>query len=399
LEIVLDEDVAIADVGGRAAYIVDAVRTPRGKARPDGGLAALTPHALVAALVDALDVRTNGQARNADGLFLGAVGQVGAQGAHVALVSKMYAGLPDSAFALSVNNYCVSGLTTIGQAANMIANAGAQRLLAGGVEMMSRVPFMGDKADYYEDASFPLRTRYIPVVVAADRLAEDIGVTRQEMDCAALRSQQRTAAAEGTALTASRIVVNGLDVEEPARASTTAETLAAMPAAFEALGAQYADALGGRTIDHRHTVAHAPPMCDGAGLALVSSNGKGARARILAYVETGGDPHASLTAGFTAMDRALAKAGLDLKAMDRIEFMEAFAVTIVKFLRERDVDVDKVNVGGGHLAKGHPMGATGAILLSSLLDALDDCQGRYGLVVAAGAQGVGAAMVVERLAR
>jgi len=395
----LDEDVAIADVGGRAAYIVDAVRTPRGKARPDGGLAALTPHALVAALVDALDVRTNGQARNADGLFLGAVGQVGAQGAHVALVSKMYAGLPDSAFALSVNNYCVSGLTTIGQAANMIANAGAQRLLAGGVEMMSRVPFMGDKADYYEDASFPLRTRYIPVVVAADRLAEDVGVTRQEMDCAALRSQQRTAAAEGTALTASRIVVNGLDVEEPARASTTAETLAAMPAAFGPLGAQYADALGGRKIDHRHTVAHAPPMCDGAGLALVSSNGKDARARIVAYVETGGDPHASLTAGFTAMDAALAKAGLDLKAMDRVEFMEAFAVTIVKFLRERDVDVDKVNVGGGHLAKGHPMGATGAILLSSLLDALDDCQGRYGLVVAAGAQGVGAAMVVERLAR
>lgn len=395
----MDEDVAIADVGGRAAYIVDAVRTPRGKARPDGGLAALTPHALVAALVDALDVRTNGQARNADGLFLGAVGQVGAQGAHVALVSKMYASLPDSAFALSVNNYCVSGLTTIGQAANMIANAGAQRLLAGGVEMMSRVPFMGDKADYYEDASFPLRTRYIPVVVAADRLAEDIGVTRQEMDCAALRSQQRTAAAEGTALTASRIVVNGLDVEEPARASTTAETLAAMPAAFEHLGTQYADALGGRKIDHRHTVAHAPPMCDGAGLALVSSNGKGARARIVAYVETGGDPHASLTAGFTAMDAALAKAGLDLKAIDRVEFMEAFAVTIVKFLRERDVDVDKVNVGGGHLAKGHPMGATGAILLSSLLDALDDCQGRYGLVVAAGAQGVGAAMVVERLAR
>lgn len=395
----MDEDVAIADVGGRAAFIVDAVRTPRGKARPDGGLAALTPHALVAALVDALDVRTNGQARNADGLFLGAVGQVGAQGAHVALVSKMYAGLPDSAFALSVNNYCVSGLTTIGQAANMIANAGAQRLLAGGVEMMSRVPFMGDKADYYEDASFPLRTRYIPVVVAADRLAEDIGVTRQEMDCAALRSQQRTAAAEGTALTASRIVVNGLDVEEPARASTTAETLAAMPAAFGPLGAQYADALGGRKIDHRHTVAHAPPMCDGAGLALVSSNGKDARARIVAYVETGGDPHASLTAGFTAMDAALEKAGLDLKAMDRVEFMEAFAVTIVKFLRERDVDVDKVNVGGGHLAKGHPMGATGAILLSSLLDALDDCQGRYGLVVAAGAQGVGAAMVVERLAR
>lgn len=395
----MEDDLAIAGERGRNAYIVDAVRTPRGKARPDGGLASLTPQALVAALIDALAVRTQGRARRAEGLVVGAVGQVGAQGANVALVSKLYAGLPDNTFAFSLNNYCVSGLTAIGQAANMITSGGADQILAGGVEMMSRVPFMGDKADYYEDASFPLRTRYIPVVVAADRLAEDIGVTRQEMDFAALRSQQRTAAAEGTALTASRIVVNGLDVEEPARASTTAETLAAMPAAFGSLGAQYADALGGRKVDHRHTVAHAPPMCDGAGLALVSSNGKGARARIVAYVETGGDPHASLTAGFTAMDAAFAKAGLDLKAMDRVEFMEAFAVTIVKFLRERDVDVDKVNVGGGHLAKGHPMGATGAILLSSLLDALDDCQGRYGLVVAAGAQGVGAAMVVERLAR
>ncbi|HEY0926787.1 acetyl-CoA C-acyltransferase [Brevundimonas sp.] len=379
------------------AYIIDAVRTPRAKARPDGGLAALKPHELVAGLIDALDQRNGGAAHRADALILGAVGQVGAQGANVALVTKMHAGLPDEAYAFSLNNYCVSGLTAIGQAANMVAAGDAKTALAGGVEMMSRVPFMGDKADYYEDASFPRRTRYIPVVVAADRLAEDIGVTRQEMDDAALRSQQRTAAAEGTPLTKSRIPLNGLTTEEPARASTTAESLAAMPAAFAPLGEQYADALGARKIDHRHTVAHAPPMCDGAGLALVSAAADGARAKIVAYAEAGGDPEASLTAGFTAMDRALAKAGLTLGDMDRIEFMEAFAVTIVKFLRERDVDADKVNVGGGHLAKGHPMGATGAILLSSLLDALDAAKGRYGLVVAAGAQGVGAAMIVERI--
>ena len=379
------------------AYIVDAVRTPRAKARPDGGLASLKPHELVAGLIDALDARNGGAAHKVDALILGAVGQVGAQGANVALVTKMHAGLPDEAYAFSLNNYCVSGLTAIGQAANMIAAGDAKTALAGGVEMMSRVPFMGDKADYYEDASFPPRIRYIPVVVAADRLAEDIGVSRQEMDEAALRSQQRTAAAEGTALVKSRIALNGLNTEEPARASTTAESLAAMPAAFAALGEQYAEALNGRTIDHRHTVAHAPPMCDGAGLALISAAADGARAKIVAYAEAGGDPEASLTAGFTAMDRVLAKAGLTLGDMDRIEFMEAFAVTIVKFLRERDVDVDRVNVGGGHMAKGHPMGATGAILLSSLLDALDACEGRYGLVVAAGAQGVGAAMIVERI--
>lgn len=381
------------------AYIRDAVRTPRGKARPDGGLASLKPHQLVGELIDALDSRNDGAARRADALILGCVGQVGAQGANVALVAKMHAGLPDDAFAFSLNNYCVSGLTAIGQAAQMVEAGTAATALAGGVEMMSRVPFMGDKADYYADADFPHRTRYIPVVVAADRLAEDIGVSRQEMDEAALASQQKTAAAEGTPLVASRIAVNGLDREEPARASTTADSLAAMEPAFAPLGEQYAEALNGRKIDHRHTVAHAPPMCDGAAVALVTGEADGARARIVAYAEAGGDPAASLTAGFTAMDKALARAGLTLADMDRIEFMEAFAVTIVKFLKEREVDAGRVNVGGGHMAKGHPMGATGAILLSSLLDALDAAQGRYGLVVAAGAQGVGAAMVVERLER
>ncbi|WP_296169706.1 acetyl-CoA C-acyltransferase [uncultured Brevundimonas sp.] len=379
------------------AYIQDAVRTARGKARPDGGLASLKPHELVGGLIDAIEARGH-PARNAEALILGCVGQVGAQGANVALVTKLHAGLPDDSPAYSLNNYCVSGLTAIGQAAGLVETGQADSVLAGGVEMMSRVGFMADKADYYEDSSFPTRTRYIPVVVAADRLAEDIGVSREEMDAAALRSQQRTAAAEGTALVASRIAVNGLDREEAARASTTAESLTAMPAAFAPLGQQYVEALGGRTLDHRHTVAHAPPMCDGAGLALVTGTAEGARARIVAWAECGGDPIASLTAGFAAMDKALERAKLTLTDMDRIEFMEAFAVTIVKFLRERDIDPDRVNVGGGHLAKGHPMGATGAILMSSLLDALDACEGCYGLVVAAGAQGVGSAMVVERIA-
>lgn len=379
------------------AYIHDAVRTARGKARPDGGLASLKPYELVGGLIDALEARGH-PARAADALILGCVGQVGAQGANVALVTKLHAGLPDDSPAYSLNNYCVSGLTAIGQAAGLVETGQAESVLAGGVEMMSRVGFMADKADYYEDSNFPTRTRYIPVVVAADRLAEDIGVSRDEMDAAALRSQQHTAAAEGTPLVASRIAVNGLDREEAARATTTAESLAAMPAAFAPLGEQYVEALGGRAIDHRHTVAHAPPMCDGAGLALVTGSAEGARARIVSWAESGGDPVASLTAGFTAMEKALERAGLTLTDMDRIEFMEAFAVTIVKFLRERDVDADRVNVGGGHLAKGHPMGATGAILVSSLLDALDACDGRYGLVVAAGAQGVGSAMVVERIA-
>lgn len=379
-----------------ATYLHDAVRTARGKARPDGGLASLKPWELVGGLIEAVKAR-GADPSAAEALILGCVGQVGAQGGNIALISKLHAGLPDEAAAWTINNYCVSGLTAVGQAADMVETGAASSVLAGGVEMMSRVPFMADRADYYDDAGFPPRTRFIPVAVAADRLAEDVGVTREELDAAALDSQRKTAAAEGTPLVASRIALGGLDREECARPRTSADSLAALEPAFAGLSARYAAALDGRVIDHRHTVSHAPPMADGAGLALVSSRRDGARARIVAHIEVGGDPAASLTAGFTAMDRALARAGLRLQDMDRIEFMEAFAVTIAMFLRDRDVDPDRVNVGGGHLAKGHPMGATGVILLSSLMDALDACGGRYGLVAAAGAQGVGSAMIIERL--
>ena len=190
--------------------------------------------------------------------------------------------------------------------------------------------------------------------------------------------------------------MNGLDRDEAVR-PTTIEKLGALPPAFGEWGRDYADALQ-RTAVHSHTVAHAPPMVDGAALALLSSDPRNARARIVGFAEAGGDPRASLTAGFTAMEKALERAGLTLPDMDRIEFMEAFAVTIAKFLRDYPADPERVNVSGGHLAKGHPMGATGAILTSTLLDVLDAAQGRYGLVVSTGAQGVGAAMVVERLA-
>ncbi|TRW14065.1 thiolase family protein [Glacieibacterium frigidum] len=376
--------------------IFDAVRTPRGKARPDGGLAQETPHGLVAHLAAAIGARGN-DPRAVDQLTLGCVGQIGAQGGHIGMVAKLACGLPDRVAPHSLNNYCASGLSAIGQAAAAVAAGQIDRALAGGVEMMSRVPFMADKADYYEATDFAPRRRYIPVAVAADLLAVKERIDREALDRVAATSQARAAAAEDTpALIASRIAIGGLDREEAPRA-TTPEALAKMPPAFAAMAAGYVEALGGATIEHRHTVAHAPPMTDGAGLALIGRNGEGARARILAYAEAGGDPRDSLTAGFTAMNRALARAELGLRDLDRIEFMEAFAVTIAKFMRDCPVDPDRVNVSGGHLAKGHPMGATGAILLSTLLDALDAADGTLGMVVVTGANGVGAAMIVERL--
>lgn len=381
-------------------WIYDAVRTPRGKARPDGGLAALKPQELVGGLIDALEARGH-RPRAVQALLLGCVGQVGAQGGNIALVSKLHAGVADDAYAVAMNNYCVSGLTAIGHAAARIAQGDMQWALAGGVEMMSRVPFMGDDATYYGDPGFTPRSRYIPVALAADRLAQTESVTREQLDAAALQSQQRSFVAERVpAFVRSRIAIGEFAVDECVRPQTTAESLAAMEPAFVQLADAYTDILDG-PIDHRHSIGHAPPICDGAGLALLGgapdAGGAAPRARVLAYADVGGDPHASLLAGFAAMDRALAQAGLELGDMDRIEFMESFAVTIAKFLRDRPVDPDRVNVAGGHLAKGHPLGASGAILLSTLLDVLDEGNGRFGLLVTTGAAGAGAAMVIERL--
>jgi len=386
------------------AYLFDVVRSPRGKARADGGLAPLKPQELVRQLCASLEARLDDEAcGRAEALLLGCVGQIGAQGGNIALVSKLHSGLPHTASAYTLNNYCVSALTAIGQAASMVNSGQVRNALAGGVEMMSRVPFMADAADYYTDATMPARSRYVPVVLAADRLAEDEGIDRSALDAMALRSQQRAAAAETNAtLTRSRIPMarpdgTAMAVEECIRPQTSAASLAAMQPAFAELAKSYAAALG-RAIDHRHTIAHAPPICDGASLALVGAKTSShrPRARIVAYAECGGDPYASLLAGMGAMDRVLQHAGMQLRDVDCIEFMEAFAVTIAKFLRDRGVDPERVNVAGGHLAKGHPMGASGGILLSTLLDVLEARDATTGLVVASGASGVGAAMLVER---
>lgn len=381
-------------------YFYDAVRTPRGKARPDGGLAGLSPQELVRQQAAALAARCGDVAAHPDALLLGCVTQSGAQGGHIAMLAKLHAGLPDTTAVQSINNYCASGLSAIGQAVAKVASGQANCILAGGVESMSATPFLSDRAAFYADDSLPPRARFVPPILAADRLADAEGISRADLDAVALTSQQKAAATDtDPALQRSRIATGPLSGEECIRPQTTAESLANTPPAFAELQQQYAGALEGVTFAPLHSIAHAPPICDGAGLALVGGAGLGPflRARVVAFAESGGDPAASLTAGFAAMDKVLARAGLTLGDMDRIEFMEAFAVTIAKFLRDRDVAPERVNVSGGHLAKGHPMGASGAILTSTLLDTLDACEGRYGLVVLTGAMGVGAAMIVERV--
>ncbi len=380
-------------------YINDCVRTVRGKAKPNGGLASQTPEVLVRALIDAFEARGRLDPDMVEHLSLGCVGQTGAQGGHIAMVSKITAQLPGSCSAHSINNFCASGLSAIGLAASLVSSGQKRTALAGGVEMLSRVPFMADNADYYTAESFAPQDRYIPVALAADMLAADQNISRDVMDRLALQSQKKASETDqNSALQASRIAVAGLNTDEAIRPASL-KKLSVMPSAFPQLAQDYSSALENVQFEHRLTLAHAPPMTDGAGLAVLGGAGcfENPRARIISFAEAGGDSRQSLLAGISAMQAALGRAKMSLDDMDRIEFMEAFATPFAIFERDWQPDMGKVNVSGGHIAKGHPMGATGAILLSTLMDALDVADGRYGLVVVTGAQGVGVAMIIERL--
>jgi acetyl-CoA C-acetyltransferase/acetyl-CoA acyltransferase len=393
--------------------IFDAVRTPRGKGKEGGGLARIQPPELIRQLIDALARRNGVGVREVDHLMLGCVGQVGAQGGHIALVSKLHGGLPDSTTAWSINNYCVSGLSAVAGAVDKVAAGHADMVLAGGVESMSQVPFLADKGSYYTDPPFSAALKYLPVALSADILADRENVSRAELDAVAVESHRRAAAGQAERRGLQSLIpilrpdgAPALDRDEYVRGGTTAEGLAPFPAAFGALGESFAPtmkaALGIDRIEHRHAVVHAPGTADGAGLAVVGSRAAGEskglkpRARVVDYAEAGGDAVLSLTAGVAAMDRVMARTGMALSDMAVIEYMEAFAVVPALFHRRHPELRDRVNVFGGHVAKGHALGATGAILVSSLVDAMEDRDAEFGLVVAFAASGIGSAMILQR---
>ncbi|WP_168072621.1 acetyl-CoA C-acyltransferase [Caulobacter sp. SSI4214] len=397
-------------------FIFDAVRAPRGKGRPDGSLAGLKPAGLIAQLVEALKARNGDEALDTiDHFTLGCVTQSGPQGGHLALAARILAGLPDTVSCLTINNFCVSGLSAIADAARRVATGQAQLALAGGVESMSQSPFLSDKADFYSDMDLARRMGWVPVGLAADLLATREGLSRESLDAAVLRSHRRAAAAWSTGRYAGRVIAmrgadgeTVLDRDENIRDYGDGSTLARLPPVFQAVGAQgYDDILLGALPDldevrHLHSIAHCPPISDGAALTLVGSAEAGRRlgltplARIRALGEAAGDHVLQLTAGPTAMDKALGAAGLRLDQVGVAEVMEAFAAVPVLFERDRDYDPDRLNPNGGHLAMGHPMGATGAILTTTLLDDMAQFDAETGLVVATGGVGVGAAMVLER---
>jgi acetyl-CoA C-acetyltransferase len=397
--------------------VFDAVRTPRGRGAEGGALARIAPHELIRQLVAALRRRLGEEAvAAAERFILSCVGQVGVQGGHLALVSRMHAGLPDTVGVMTLNNYCVGGLTALGVAAAEVRAGQAELVLAGGVEVMSQVPFLADRGAYYCDPDVAAALRYAPVGVAADLLAHREGIGRDALDAVTLESHRRAAEAwDSGRYAASVIPVAAADGsvalarDETIRANLTAERLAGLPPIFEAEARARWDAVIQAAkpevgeLSHRHSVANCPPVADGAALALVGTPEAGRTlgltplARLRSFAETAGDPVDQLTAGFAAMDKALASAGAGPGGMGRIEFMEAFAAVPARFLRDYDPDPARTNVNGGHLAMGHPMGATGLILTATLLHEMARAEAETGLVVAHGGSGVGAAAVFERV--
>ena len=384
--------------------------------KPGGALSVVRPHQLVVGLIEAIEQRNPGMGDHVACLTLGCVGQVGAQGGHIALVSRLASGLSDGVPAKSLNNFCVSGLTAVADAATKTRSGERGLQLAGGVESLSQVGFLADKADYYSNVELMRAIKWAPPVMGAELIATLEGYSKEELDAVTLLSHQRAHAAWQNDVYAASVepVRNAagnvlLDREELVRKDLTVDALAAMQPAFAEQGAMGFDAAmlaehgDLELINHVHSIANCPGMADGAALILLGSREAGEaaglepRARIVAMAETADDPVLQLTAGFKAMERLMAKTGLQIGDFDRIEFMEAFAAVPLKFERDYGPDPDKVNVNGGHLAMGHPMGATGAILLTTLVHELAQCDGELGIVVAQAGGGIGSAMIVERV--
>ncbi|MCH8501193.1 MAG: acetyl-CoA C-acyltransferase [Aliidiomarina sp.] len=399
------------------ALIFNAIRTPRGAVRKNGGaLAQVKPIELMSQLLQAMPARSGIEPEQVEDLVLGCVTQIKEQGANLARIAALYAGWPDHVPGMVMNRFCTSGLDACAAAAARISAGECILIAAGGVESMSMVPMFSDKGDWFTDPAVMRKTRFTPLGVSADLLATLEGLSREELDQYALESQNRAVKAREKKSFQSSLVpildADGdvlLSVDEPPRAGLTLDKLASLPPAFQEFGEKGFDQMlvkafdGVAQINHLHTAGNSPAPADGAALVMIgsdafaASSGLKPRARILSYATAAADPMLMLTAAESATEKALAKSNLTMAQMDRLEVNEAFAATVIRYIRRFNIDSQKINPNGGAIAFGHAMGATGSMLIAQLLDELDECNGRYGLVSVAGGGGLGTAMVVERL--
>ena len=399
---------------GRPVYIYSALRTPRALAKDRGGLRNTKPIDLVAALLAAMQQQTHGALDSVEDLVLGCVTQVGEQGANLARTAALYAGLP-SCSGVTINRFCASGLDAIALAASKVASGMEDLVLAGGVESMSRVPMLSDGGPWFADADVAARTRFIHMGVAADLIATRRGYSRETVDEFALTSHKRASRARACGFFARSIVPIAIaegrlcEHDEGIREGLTRDKLAKLPAAFVNEGARGADAIALARypdlarIDHVHAAGSAPQMVDGASLLLLGSAEAGERAglrpraRVRSFANATTDPVEMLTAPAPATRRALARAGLTLPQVGRFECNESFSATVLAYRDELVIDPARLNPRGGAIALGHPLGATGGVLVATLLDELEACDETIGVVAMCAGAGIGAALVVERM--
>ena len=398
------------------AMIFDAVRTPRGKGKKDGSLHEVKPVDLLAGLLTKLQKRHDFDPAQLDDIVMGVVSPVGEQGSVIAKTAALKAGWDFRVAGMQINRFCASGLEAVNLAAQKVASGWEDMVIAGGVESMSRVPIGSDGGAWSQDPETNFATGFVPQGIGADLIATLADWSREDVDRYALTSQQRAAAAQAEGrFDRSVLAVDdalGLPVlerDEFIKPRTTLEGLSQLKIAFAELGAMGFDAVAlarypqVERIRHVHTAGNSSGIVDGAAAVLIGSEAKGRemgltpRGRIVATALSGADPTIMLTGPMPATRKALAKAGLGIDDIDLFEVNEAFAVVPMRFMRELGVPHDKVNVNGGAIAMGHPLGATGAMLLGTLLDELERRQLKRGLITLCVGGGMGIATVVERL--
>lgn len=398
------------------AFIFDALRTPRGKGKANGALHSVKPVNLVAGLLTALQQRTSLDTSQVDDVVLGCVTPIGDQGSDIAKTATQVADWDVSVAGMQLNRFCASGLEAVNLGAMKVRSGFEDLVVVGGVESMSRVPMGSDGGAWALDPETNLHNHFTPQGVGADLIATIEGFSRQDVDAFALHSQQKAARARANGSFNKSLVPvqdqNGiilLDHDEFIRAESTMEGLGKLKPSFEMIGQMGFDATALRVysqverINHVHTPGNSSGIVDGAALMLIGSEAKGRalglqpRARIVATAVTSTDPTIMLTGPAPATRKALAKAGLRVEDIDLFEVNEAFASVVLKFIKDMAIDPDKVNVNGGSIAMGHPLGATGCAILGTLLDELEARRLRYGLATLCVGGGMGIATIIERL--
>lgn len=400
------------------AFIYDAIRTPRGRGRADGSLHEVTALRLSALVLDAIRLRNGLDTRAIEDVIWGNATQVGEQGGCLARTAVLASGFDESVPGLSINRFCASGLEAVNLAAAQVRAGIGDAYVAGGVEMMGRVPMGSDGAAVAVDPTVALRHHFVPQGIAADIIATEYGYSRTDADALAVQSQQRAARAWAEGRFDRSVIpvtdVNGLTIlarDEAMRPDTDMAALAALPPAFKAQG----EAMPGfdrvallkyphlERIEHIHHAGNSSGIVDGAAAVLVGSRGFGERlglrprARIRATARVGTDPTIMLTGPVPATQKALAAAGMALSDIDLFEVNEAFSAIVLRFLDAFGADPARVNANGGAIAMGHPLGASGAIILGTLLDEMERSGAGVGLATLCVASGMGAATIIERV--